>query len=563
MQASGELTLPDGHGVHVERTRQKQHGDFACNVALSLAKVAKTNPRALAEKIIANLPDSDVIERIDIAGPGFINFFVSRDALYGVIDRIRRSTRTYGKSTIGGDQKVMVEFVSANPNGPLHVGHGRGTAYGDTLARILEATGYNVYREYYFNDAGRQMDILALSVWLRYLELCGESIEFPANAYQGDYIFDIAADIHRKHGSVYSRSVEPLFADLPDDVDKSIDTLIARAREQLGDGYKGIFTIAKDTMVEVIRKDLTQFRVEFDEWFSEQSLVDSGTIERALKTVQESGHLYEHEGALWFRSSDFGDEKDRVVRRSNGTHTYFAADIGYLLNKMERGFAHLIYVWGADHHGMVPRLNAAYQALGFDEKDLTVLLVQFAVLYRQGKKVSMSTRSGEFVTLRELREEVGNDAARFFYVQRKSEQHMDFDMDLAKSQSSENPVYYVQYAHARVCSVFNQLKEKGLDQDWEKGVDYNLLIEDHEIELLNDLSRFPEVVEAAALSYEPHQIAYYLRELANRFHTYYNAHPFIASKAPLRAARLGLIDATRQVIANGLDLLGVSAPQSM
>ncbi len=563
MQAEGDLALPDGHAVHVERTRQKQHGDFACSVALSLAKIAKTNPRALAESIIASLPQSDLIERVEIAGPGFINFFVTRDALNGVIDTIRKSANEYGKSTVGGGQKVMVEFVSANPNGPLHVGHGRGAAYGDTLARILQAAGYEVYREYYFNDAGRQMDILALSVWLRYLELCGESIDFPANAYQGDYIFDIAADIHREHGGVYARPVENLFVDLPDDADKSIDSVIESARELLGEGYQTIFTVAKDTMVEVIRKDLTDFRIEFDRWFSEQSLVDDGTIERALSVVQEAGHLYDKDGAVWFRSSEFGDEKDRVVRRSNGTHTYFAADIGYLLNKMERGFAHLIYVWGADHHGMVPRLNAAYKALGFDEKDLTVLLVQFAVLYRGGKKVSMSTRSGEFVTLRELREEVGNDAARFFYVQRKSEQHMDFDMDLAKSQSSENPVYYVQYAHARVCSVFNQLKEKGLDQDWESGVDYNLLIEDHEFDLLNDLSRFPEVVEAAAMSYEPHQIAYYLRELANSFHTYYNAHPFIASDAPLRAARLGLIDAARQVIANGLDLLGVSAPTSM
>ncbi len=563
MQASSELDSAGAQVVHVERARQKQHGDFACNVALSLAKAAKMNPRALAEKIIANLPASELIERVEIAGPGFINFFVTRNALYDVINTIRQTGMEYGKSKVGANQKIMVEFVSSNPTGPLHVGHGRGAAYGDAVARLLEATGFNVYREYYFNDAGRQMNILAVSVWLRYLELCGEDIDFPASAYQGDYIFDIAADIHREQGTVYLRPVDVLFLDLPGDANKSIDAVIERAKHQLGDGYRRVLETAKHTMVEVIRKDLTQFRVEFDQWFSEQSLVDSGTIERGLQQVQDAGYLYERDGALWFRSSDFGDEKDRVVRRSNGTHTYFAADIGYLLNKMERGFKHLIYVWGADHHGMVPRLRAAYQALGFDDKDLTVLIVQFAVLYRGGKKVSMSTRSGEFVTLRELREEVGNDAARFFYVQRKSEQHMDFDMDLAKSQSNENPVYYVQYAHARVCSVFNQLKEKGLDRNWEEGVDYTLLTEDHEIDLLNDISRFPEVIETAALSYEPHQVAYYLRELANSFHTYYNAHPFIASDAPLRAARLGLIDATRQVIANGLDLLGVSAPTSM
>ncbi|KAA3622409.1 MAG: arginine--tRNA ligase, partial [Proteobacteria bacterium] len=407
------------------------------------------------------------------------------------------------------------------------------------------------------------MDILAASVWFRYLELCGKTVDFPANAYRGDYIYDIAATCHREHGTAFDTDVDSLFAELPAEPEARIDALVVRARETLGrDNYRVIFDKTLDTLVEDIRSDLAQFRVEFDHWFSERSLVESGAIDRAVNRLAEKGLLFEKEGALWFRSTQFGDEKDRVVRRANGNYTYFASDIAYCLDKKERGFDRLIYIWGADHHGYVTRTRAAFEALGNDPDEFMVLLVQFAILYRGGEKVSMSTRSGDFVTLRELRHEVGDDAARFFYALRKPEQHMDFDLDLAKSKSNENPVYYVQYAHARVCSVFRQLREKGIAHDGENA-ELSLLVEEREQELMRDLSRFPEVVEAAARTCEPHQVAYYLRELAQAFHTYYNAHPFIASDAPLRDARLVLIDAARQVFANGLELLGVSAPESM
>jgi arginyl-tRNA synthetase len=560
---NGELSGDDVGVPHLERTRQKEHGDFATNAALSLCRQAGMKPRDLAERIIANIPDSGLVDRLEIAGPGFINIFLSRKAYLDLLRSIPNLGGAYGESRGGNLPRILVEFVSANPTGPLHVGHGRGAAYGDALVRVLRKAGYDAASEYYVNDAGRQMDILATSVWLRYLELCGRAIEFPANAYQGDYIFDIAATCHREHGERFDLDPADLFSDLPQDLESRLDALISRARNRLGEeGYRLIFDTTLDTLVDDIRTDLAQFRVEFDRWFSERSLVDSGAIDRAVQRLSEKGLLFEREGALWFRSTEFGDEKDRVVRRANGNYTYFASDIAYCLNKKERDFDRLIYIWGADHHGYVTRTRAAFEAFGNEPDEFTVLLVQFAVLYRGGEKVSMSTRSGEFVTLRELRKEVGNDAARFFYALRKPDQHMDFDLDLAKSKSNENPVYYVQYAHARVCSVFRQIREKGIAHDAENA-DLTLLVEERELDLMKDLSRFPEVVESAARGYEPHQVAYYLRELAQAFHTYYNAHPFIASEAPLRDARLVLIDAARQVFANGLELLGVSAPESM
>ncbi len=560
---SGELPVGSDAVPHLERARQKEHGDFASNVAMALARAAGVRPRDLAARIIEHLPASDLISRAEVAGPGFINIFLSPAAWLDLLREIRQLGPRYGESGGEGLPSVLVEFVSANPTGPLHVGHGRGAAYGDALVRVLRKAGYRAASEYYVNDAGRQMDILAASVWLRYLELVGREIVFPANAYQGDYIYDIAATCHREHGGRFDRDAAALFQALPDDPEARLDTLIARARSALGgEDYRVVFDITLDTLVEDIRSDLAQFRVEFDTWFSERSLLESGAIDRAVERLSQQGLLFESDGALWFRSTSFGDEKDRVVRRANGNYTYFASDIAYCLNKKERGFDRLIYIWGADHHGYVTRTRAAFEALGNDPDEFTVLLVQFAVLYRGTEKVSMSTRSGEFVTLRELRREVGNDAARFFYALRKPEQHMDFDLELAKSKSNENPVYYVQYAHARVCSVFRQMREKNIAFDGE-GADLSLLVEEREQDLMRDLSRFPEVVEAAARAFEPHQVAYYLRELAQAFHTYYNAHPFLASEQPLRDARLVLVDAARQVFANGLDLLGVSAPESM
>jgi len=572
LRASGELS--DGHKVPIEleHTRQKAHGDFACNIAMPLAKAAGMKPRALAERIVAALPASEWVDKVEIADPGFINFFLTRGAYQAVISQVLAQGAAYGRSDRGQGRPVQLEFVSANPTGPLHVGHGRGAAYGATLANLLEAVGFKVHREYYVNDAGRQMDILATSIWLRYLELCGETIAFPANGYRGDYIWDIAATLHRANGDALRHPAAEVFADLPPDAhepsgDKEarIDALIARAKALLGmTGYRQALDTGLEAILGDIRRDLEEFGVHYDEWFSERSLIDDGAVERTIGRLRAAGQLYEKGGAVWFRSSDFGDEKDRVVVRENGQHTYFASDIAYHMHKLERGYERLVDIWGADHHGYVPRVKAALGAMGHDPKQLDVLLVQFAILYRGGKKLQMSTRSGEFVTLRELRREVGNDAARFFYVLRKCEQHMDFDLDLAKSESNDNPVYYVQYAHARICSVFRQLQEKGLRHDPENGErQLSLLVESHEQELMATLARYPEVVEAAALNEDPHQLAHYLRELANDFHTYYNAHTFIADTAELRDARLNLITAVRQVIANGLGLMGVSAPESM
>ena len=557
--------------INLERTRDRSHGDFASNLAMVLCKLAHSKPRELAERLVANLPASERVTRVEIAGPGFINFFLSPAAYHENVTQILQQGERYGHCGLGEGKLVLVEFVSANPTGPLHVGHGRGAAYGATVADLLEAVGYRVHREYYVNDAGRQMDILAASVYLRYLELCGEDIPFPSNGYKGDYVWDIGASLHRKHGDALRHPAQALFdgvpADEPDGGDKElhIDALVSRSKELLGQGtYREVFDLGLDSILENIRRDLEEFGVHYDAWFSERSLTGNGSVQRAIERLKLSGHVYEKGGAQWFRSTDFGDEKDRVIVRENGQSTYFASDIAYHMNKLERGYDRVIDVWGADHHGYVPRVKAALMALCDDVAKLDVLLVQFAILYRGGEKVQMSTRSGEFVTLRELRQEVGNDAARFFYVLRKCEQHMDFDLDLAKSQSSDNPVYYIQYAHARVASVLRQLQEKGLQWDAEAGRhELGRLTESHEDALLVNLARYPEIVESAAVQHEPHQLAHYLRELANDLHTYYNAHQFLVADEALRNARLNLIAATRQVLANGLGLLGVSAPDSM
>lgn len=571
LRQDGILPAELSTDIKIERTRDRQHGDFACNIAMMLAKPARCNPRELAQKIIAGLPALDAVSKVEIAGPGFINFFLTSGSCQQVIGKIFSRKEAYGLSQKGKGKSVQVEFVSANPTGPLHVGHGRGAAYGASVADLLEAVGFDVHREYYVNDAGRQMDILAASVWLRYLELCGEEIVFPVNGYKGDYVWDIAATLHRENGDELRHSRESVFAGLPDDEpdggDKEtyIDALIARANELLGDGqYRQIFELGLNTILGEIRRDLEEFGVVYQDWYSERSLTSAGAVDKVIERLKLSGHVYEKNGALWFSSTEFGDEKDRVVVRENGQTTYFASDIAYHADKLERGFDRVIDIWGADHHGYVPRVKAALKALGDDDSKLDVLLVQFAILYRNGKKAQMSTRSGEFVTLRELRNEVGNDAARFFYVMRKCEQHMDFDLDLAKSRSSENPVYYIQYAHARVCSVFRQMKEKKIQRDRERGqASLDMLTESHEADLMMALVKYPEVVEKAAMNHEPHQLAHFLRELANLLHTYYNAHAFLVDDDNLRDARLNLIDATRQVLANGLKLLGVSAPEAM
>jgi arginyl-tRNA synthetase len=571
LAADGILAAADIRPPVVERARDPSHGDFATNAAMVNSKSAGMRPRDLAEKLVAALPASAMVVGVEIAGPGFINFRLSENAYHALIPEILHQGHAFGRSRMGAGKRVQVEFVSANPTGPLHVGHGRGAAYGAVVADLLEAVGYDVHREYYVNDAGRQMDILATSVWLRYLELCGEALEFPSNGYRGDYVWDIAATLHREHGDAYRHAADEVFEGVPldepagGDKELHIDGLIAQAKRQLGDNrYRFVFELGLNTILDDIRDDLSLFGVDYQEWYSERSLTESGAVNKAIDRLRESAHLYEKAGAWWFRSTDFGDEKDRVVVRENGQTTYFASDIAYHMDKLERGFDRVIDVWGADHHGYVPRVKAALQAMGGDPSKLDVLLVQFAVLYRGGEKAQMSTRSGEFITLRELRKEVGRDAARFFYVMRKCEQHMDFDLDLAKSQSSDNPVYYVQYAHARIHAVLRQAAEKLIDVEPSDGMaNLERLVEPHEVDLLKTLSRYPEVVESAATNEEPHQLTHYLRELANDFHTYYNAHQFLVDDAALRDARIKLVLATREVLRNGLNLLGVSAPEQM
>ncbi|NJM12054.1 MAG: arginine--tRNA ligase [Synechococcaceae cyanobacterium SM1_2_3] len=576
-----EGLLPDAALVDIplERSRDRTHGDFASSLALSLAKIARCKPRDLAERIVAALPVSDRLAKIEIAGPGFINFFLTPTAYHATVSDILEQGDAFGRNDRGGGRRVQVEFVSANPTGPLHVGHGRGAAFGATVANLLEAVGYQVHREYYVNDAGRQMNILAASVWLRYLEHCGEQFPFPSNGYRGEYVRAIAAELYAEQGSAYVVPAARVFADLPPDElrdeagnpigdgdkERYIDALVERARALLGDHrYRYLFERGLNAILDDIRDDLREFGVVYDHWYSERTLEERGAVNKVINRLRDADYVYSQDGALWFRSTAFGDEKDRVVERENGQTTYFASDIAYHLEKFERGFDWVIDVWGADHHGYIPRVKAALQALGENPDRLDVLLVQFAILYRNGERAQMSTRSGEFVTLRELRQEVGNDAARFFYVMRKSEQHLDFDLDLAKSQSRDNPVYYIQYAYARVCSVVRQLREKGFSHDEQRGLAHLTLLSDpHEDALLVALSRYPEVVEAAALSHEPHQLAHYLRELANAFHSYYNECRVLVAEDDLRDARINLSLATRQVIKNGLILLGVSAPEAM
>ena len=554
----------------LERTRDPSHGDFATNAAMQLARVAKRKPRELAEAIVAALPPSELVSKVEIAGPGFINFHLSPAAYSRELERVLELGDAYGRSRLGGGQRVMVEFVSANPTGPLHVGHGRHAAFGASLANLLDAAGWSVHREYYINDAGRQMDILAASVWLRYLECFGEQFPFPSNGYRGDYLHPIADKLVEKAGRTLVRPAADVFRDLPPDApagdkDLYIDAVIERAKALLGpDGFRLAFDLALGDILADIRQDLEEFGVRYDRWFSERSLTDDGAIDHALDLLRKNGVVYTKDGAEWFRATDFGDEKDRVVVRENGAKTYFASDIAYHLNKCERGFEHLVDVLGSDHHGYIARVRAGLTAMGRSADCLEVRLMQFVTLYRGGEKVQMSTRSGEFVTLRELRREVGNDAARFFYVLRSNDQHLDFDLQLATSRSNENPVYYIQYAHARVCSVFRQLREKGLEYDAAHGrASLARLVEPHELALLASISRYPEVIEQAALQRAPHVLVHYLRELANDFHTYYNAHQFLVDDRALRDARLALVTGLRQVIRAGLGLLGVSSPEAM
>ena len=563
-----DLATPD---YVIERTKSREHGDYATNIALLLAKSAGMKPRELAEVLVANFGETQHVSKIEIAGPGFINFKISQPCRLATVRRVFEQGADYGKQTPGSRDSVTVEFVSANPNGPLHVGHGRGAAYGASVANLLESAGHKVQREYYVNDAGRQMDILAVSVWLRYHELSGVNVRFPDNGYKGDYVSEIARSLRAKEGDRLRFSALDITDGLPADESEGgdkelhVDALIARARKLLGaPDYRIVFDAGLHWCLADIRNDLLGFGVVHDNFFSERSLTTDGYVQNAIDRLREQGHLFELDGALWFRATSFGDDKDRVLIRENGATTYFASDIGYLLSKFERGFERALYVLGADHHGYIARLKAAAQGMGLDPAKIEIQLVQFAILYRGHDRVQMSTRAGSFVTLRELREEVGTDAARFFYVMRSNDQHLDFDLELAKSHSNDNPVYYIQYAHARIASLFRQLKEKQLAYNDSAAVSARkLLTSEAEDILLVELMRFPEMVESAAAGRAPQVMAHYLRDTAAAFHAFYNALPILTAEEETRHARLGLCKATQQVLANGLALLGVSAPETM
>lgn len=564
MQIKGELPEGPLPAFVIEPPRNPAHGDLSANAAMVLAKTAKRPPLQLAGAIIEGFSLPSFVQSIEILPPGFINFRLQAAAVLDVLPQIINAADDYGHSTANAGQRVQVEFVSANPTGPLHVGHGRGAAYGSALASLLRASGCEVHTEYYVNDAGRQMDILALSVWLRYLEASGSPQTLPENAYRGEYIWDIARALLAARGAFFIPDHLPVVEDIPD-AEARLDAIIAACRQSLGEArYLELHGFACHSILAGIKDDLAAFGVEFDNWYSERSLFASGKIKDSLATLTAGGFIEERAGAQWFTSQRFGDEKDRVVVRENGIATYFASDIAYHADKYARGFSGLINIWGADHHGYIPRVRAALNALGLDANRLEILLVQFAALYRGGERVQMSTRSGEFVTLRELFEEVGRDAARFFYILRRQDQHLDFDLDLAKSQSQDNPVYYLQYAHARICSVLRQAAQQDAASAAPGAVDSrHLLTEKREQSLVLLAGRFPEVVATAAADREPHQVANYLRELAVEFHAYYNAHKILVPEQDLRSARLLLCQAVKLVLANGLRLLGISAPEEM
>jgi arginyl-tRNA synthetase len=558
----------DESQVVVERARDPAHGDFASNIAMRLAKAARKNPRDLAQAIVTALPRNSIVASAEIAGAGFINFRLAKDAWFAELKSVAEKGDAYGRSKVGGGRKVMVEFVSANPTGPMHVGHGRQAAVGATLSNLLAATGHDVYREYYVNDAGRQIDILAVSLYLRYLELTGERVPFPSNAYKADYILPVAKALHAKRGDALKRPAAEVTRGVPPDApagdkDKHIDGLIENSRKLLGaPEFDFIVLFGRDAMLADIRNDLEEYRVHFDQWFSERDLNQSGAVDRAIEKLRASGHMYTKDGAEWFKSTDYGDDEDRVVIRANGEKTYFASDIAYHYDKRRRGHDLLIDVWGADHHGYVTRVRGALQALGAPGDCFEVTLLQLVSLFRGGEKLSMGKREGNFVTLRDLRNEVGNDACRFFYLMRSHDQALDFDLELAKSRSNENPVFYVQYAHARVSSVMKELAARSYQYDAD-AADLALLGNAHEQAVITSVSKFPETLEQAALNRTPHSVVHYLRDLANTLHTYYNAEKWIVEDAALRNARLTLVLAVQQVIRNGLGILGVSAPESM
>jgi arginyl-tRNA synthetase len=523
----------------LESPREKDHGDYATNIAMVMTAREGKPSQEVARIILSQFEDEDgVIEKAEIAGPGFINFYLKDKVWYSVLKEIGRKRKNFGRGKIGEGRRVQIEFISANPTGPLHVGHGRGAAIGDVLANIFEACNYRVFKEYYINDVGSQMNILGQSVFLRYLHALGKEVEFPDYCYQGEYIAEIAKKAIRERGDEYLRYPQ----------EESIQSLVSFASNDILRGIQG---------------DLDQFGVHFDGWFSEKELYREEKVPRTIEDLREKGLVYEKDGALWLKTSQYGDEKDRVLVKASGETTYFASDIAYHKDKLDRGFEVLINIWGADHHGYVPRMKASLMAMGKDEAVLKIVLVQLVSLMRDGKPVAMSTRAGDFTTLRDVVEEVGRDAARFFFLMRRPDSQLDFDLELAKRRSAENPVYYVQYAHARICSIISEALNKGISLPKFGDIDLHLLNLPEELDLLKHLSAYPEVVEASALSLEPHRIPFYLMELSSLFHSYYNKYRVISSEVELTKTRLLLVDSIKGVIKSALNILGVLAPEKM
>ena len=523
--------------VQIEVPGNPEHGDFASNLAMTMARIEKKSPRQIADALIAALADCDFLSKVEVAGPGFINFTLTPTCWYEVLDDITARGKAYGLSRVGQGRRVQVEFVSANPTGPLHIGHGRGAAVGDAVAAILQAAGFDVQREYYVNDAGNQVATLGRSIWMRLREQNGETIVFPEDGYQGGYIRDLAIKL---------REVDPAIEQLEE-----------------SEAVKRCTDFGVTEVLKWIAADLKDFGITFDNWFSEQSLYDRNMVEIELAKLAAKGLSYERDGALWLRTTDYGDDKDRVLIKSDGSPTYFASDVAYHMEKFDRGFERVIDVWGADHHGYVPRMKAVVAGLGHPSDDLEVLLIQMVNLLRDGQPYTMGKRSGNFVTLREVVDEVGSDACRFYFLMRRSDSQLDFDLELAKRQSSDNPVYYVQYAHARVCSIKRNAQEQGVALPKQGAVDLSSLILPEELLLAKHLARYPETVVGAAQSCEPHRIVYYLQELAAQFHSYYNRQRILVEDPATTQARLYLIDGVSTVLANALNLLGVDAPERM
>lgn len=535
----GNFQIEDIPEIILLTPKNKTHGDLATNIALQLSRVSKLKPIDIAHFIVDNLDtENNVIDKVEIAQPGFINIKLKENWLYQAINEIREKGEDYGKVNLGKGKRIQVEFVSVNPTGPLHVGHGKCAAVGDALSNILKVAGFEVEKEYYINDQGRQIDLLGQSVQVRYNNLLGKKEEFPPDGYKGEYIVDIAKNI----------------------IDKFQDKYKGRDDQESKEFFQE-FTLKK--ILEGIKEDLKVFGVEFDVWFSEKSLYEQNKLQDSIELLQQRGFLYKEKGALWLKTTAFGDEKDRVVIRENDIPTYFASDIAYHQDKYQRGFEKVIDIWGADHHGYIQRMKAAVQALGYPEDSLGVLIVQFVTLIKDGKEVGMSTRGGEFITLKDLIQEVGKDVARYFFLMRSYDSHTEFDLDVAKSQSMENPVYYIQYAYARICSIIKKAKQAGIQLDKSKVINLQLLDKEEEFELIKKLSLLKEVIKKAALTWKPHLLTTYLYDLASSFHKYYTVHRIITEDEELTRARLLLIDCTRIVLLNSLRLLGISAPESM